>query len=82
MHYFHLFWLQRDGALDSLNLELGSLAAASPKAGLELGSLLRQPSLEGSVGARQVLNRSLAGTCLLPYMPQSETEIPGICAIK
>ena len=53
--------LQKDGALDSLNLELGTIAAASPKAGLELGALLRQPSLEGSTGAREVLKRSMAG---------------------
>ena len=57
--------LQRDGALDSLNLEVGSrLTTGSPKAGLDLdlGSLLRQPSLDGSTGARDVLKRSLAGT--------------------
>ncbi|KAK9863795.1 hypothetical protein WJX84_010731 [Apatococcus fuscideae] len=52
---------QKDGALDSLNLELGTIAAASPKAGLELGALLRQPSVEGSTGAREVLKRSMAG---------------------
>lgn len=56
--------MQKDGALDSLNLELGTIAAASPKAGLELGALLRQPSVEGSTGAREVLKRSMAGEVL------------------